>query len=738
MAFPYRKQLITAGLIVVLAPSATIIAANSIDQYRVTADFIVPPYLDGKCTTEAECTSFCMDQQEECSELRASWSKSGSATFRAAEDPGGPPPGGPPPGGGSPGGPPPGGPPPGGSPGGPPPGGSFGGPPPGGSFGGNPGGGDFGGNPGGGNTGINPGGNNFGGNPGNPGGNFGGPNFGGTPGGNNFGGMPGLGGNNFGGQQPPGGSGDSKDPLKSGNMNSPGGMGGPNTNFGGNQPNNFNNPNSGPNVGTNFPGAPNGMNGLNGINGMNGLNGMNGVNGPNGINGMTRNDPSGLTPKAPQGPGEVMKGPPMEDATRMQDSKRMPDNDPSVLGGARAPFSGPNENNKFGGEAQNMRPAANEFESCVRSVIGDKVDQLRSGSGPSEAQRRMVQEKCSPARRSADGIGSESLGRPEMGDASDRMQPNDEMGEEMEKQQKEQMLKEAKKRLKDLESGYKRMSSALAICTKAKVEVPEEVTDGLQMLRDSLTKVQSATDVEEVQDVDFSEFADVGDRVRETVDHCQRIQEFPRVSKQLTSELRRMESDLKRITSQATRAKIDVSEEIDAAGKSIGEIKNALAEAMKSVSEESLDRLFELRDSFDDIREKIEAIRSVTDMGRGISDATKEVSKIQREITTLKRKRVDVKSLEAALSDGKIVLAQIQGLAKKKPVDTDALLEAFEQLSEARNSLNNALQEARGQKSSSAFGSSSASTGLKLDAFDTFRKQSGNSGASDLEKLFGL
>ncbi|MBI4434192.1 hypothetical protein HY632_05450 [Candidatus Uhrbacteria bacterium] len=742
MAFPYRKQLLTAGLIVVLAPSATIIAAHSIDQYRVTADFIVPPYLSGKCSNETECTAFCSEEQEECAELRTSWTKEGGATFRAAQE-FGPPPGGgggAPPGGGGQMGPPPGGsagaPPGGGGPMGPPPGGGSSGS--GGNFGGNPGGGNFGGGPG---MMGNPGGPNFGGNPG------GGPGSGGMmgPSGN-------TGGSNFGGKSPEGNTfGGNAFGSNGQGLNGTGSPNGQNALNGINGVNGMN--------GLNGINGVNGLNGVNGINGLNGVNGINGLNGMNGLNGslpnafgpqgnnmgpdatksgtnvnaIIRNDPPGLIMKVPQGlaqigePGAV----PPQEGMLGKDPKRMIDNDPSMLGGARPPQPGSNA------DGTNTRPSGgNDFESCVRSVVGD-LSQIRGSSGPTEAQRRMVQEKCAPSQRPPTGPGmGVPPGMGSEGGANAEM--SDEEQEARELQQKEQMLKAAKKQFKDLDSGLKRMTGALAICAKAKVEVPEEIADGIQSLRESLTKVQSATDVDAVQDVDFSDFADVGDRVKETVDYCQRIQEFPRISKQLGSELRRMESDLKRLVSQAARTQIDVSEELTAAGSTIAEIKSALAEAAKTPSEEALDRLHELRDNFDGIRGTMDAVRSVMDVGRGISDATKEVTKIQREITSLKRKRVDVKALESSLSDGKIVLAQIQGLAKKKPVDTDALLEAFEQLSEARSSLNEALQEARGQTPSSAFGKSDASAGLKLGAFDSFRKQSGNSGSSDLEKLFGL
>ncbi len=316
----------------------------------------------------------------------------------------------------------------------------------------------------------------------------------------------------------------------------------------------------------------------------------------------------------------------------------------------------------------------------------------------------------------------------------------------MEQQRKSQMLQQMKKNVKQMEQGVTMMTRGLRVCTAAKIAVPAEVTTAISGMQGAIAKIKSAKDSEEIEDIDFSDFASVGDDVRELVDGCHRLQEIPRITKQATRDIQRQESDLRRMTSQATRAKLDLADQLGSVQQLIASVKSTLAEVANvrdaAAAEDAMDKLQDLQDSFENIREQMDAIRSVLNVKQGLRDATTQIRNAERRIAVLKRQRKDVTEVTALLAEAKSQVKEIEALAKQKPIDVDALSESFGKLEDIGSRADDLFAELEGKTTAS--GSSLNPTpaqNLKLDVFDQFREQpaTGSSqSSSDIESLLGL
>lgn len=329
-----------------------------------------------------------------------------------------------------------------------------------------------------------------------------------------------------------------------------------------------------------------------------------------------------------------------------------------------------------------------------------------------------------------------------------RQQMEDEQRQRMEKEQQERMLKEMKRNIRQMEQGLTMMTRGLKVCTAAKVTVAAEITDGIARMKDTIAKVKSATSAEGLEDLDFSQFAEVGDAVREQVDTCHRVRELPRITKQINRELTQIEREAKRVSAQAKRAKLDLAEQITAITTGIADTRAILVEAAGARTNEALEAVMEklegMQDVIQELRETLDTARRIVNLRQGLVEARREIQNAQRQIAAMKRKNVDTTELDALLAEGKQLVSEIETLSKQKPVDVDALVEAFEKLEDLGNRADDAFGKSSGKPEGPRgpnFGRSPADD-LKLDAFEQFRGPKEESrpseGTADIESLLGF
>ncbi|MBI4434780.1 hypothetical protein HY635_03120 [Candidatus Uhrbacteria bacterium] len=443
------------------------------------------------------------------------------------------------------------------------------------------------------------------------------------------------------------------------------------------------------------------------------------------------------------------------------------------------------------------------LENCAREVLGSEAfEQMLKGGQPTEEQKKLVGEKCSQFKREMpkpagdfpgrgafpgqppggefpgrgegldrapgaggfgpDGSGQQTCnvqgvempgpcsryeGRGPGGPGGEGMMgpggfgPSEEDMERMEKEQKARMLKEMQRGLRGMEQGIRMMERELKACTQAKVDAGDAQAN-LAKIKEIVAKVKAVTDPEELQEI-MSELPDLFDGARETIEMCHRLREIPRILKDLNRGINMLTREHRQLTAQVKRAKLDLADDLNEIAAGIATMKAIAAEVSRVKTtdefEEAMAKLEGLHETGEDLRGKVEAIRGVLNVKRALADTRREIRNAERLVTSLKRKKVDVSELQQHIADGKTLVAEIEALAKQKPIDADALHEKFEMLMDLGQRAEETMAQLRGQKIERGpqFGRS-AVEGVELpDSFRQFKKEEPE-GPSEIESLLGF
>lgn len=402
---------------------------------------------------------------------------------------------------------------------------------------------------------------------------------------------------------------------------------------------------------------------------------------------------------------------------------------------------------------EGLKAKCGTLEEC-KTYCGEHGDECRNliRSDRTESSRTNVETRtCNINGREVPGPCPENAGGGQgvlqPSSSESRMGPNnggpsEEEMQRREQEQRGQMLKDMKRNIGNMERGLAASTNGLKVCTAAKVAIPSELTQMVADARALIQKVKQATSPDEIEDVDFSIMPEIGDSVRELVDTCYRLREIPKITKQITSEVKRVERELKSLKTKADRAKLDLTEQFNATAQGIASVKETLASAAQAKTaddvDEAMENLQNVQQTFEDVHETLNTIRGVVDMQQGLRNAKNEIRDAERRITALKRKKVDVTELTVILVEAKATVTQIESLTKQKPLDINAIIETFDKLEDLRGRADDAFAKAEGRGSATPdlFGKSPAQN-LKLDAFEQYRKPQ-ETGGANLESLLGL
>lgn len=424
------------------------------------------------------------------------------------------------------------------------------------------------------------------------------------------------------------------------------------------------------------------------------------------------------------------------------------------------------------------------LEQCAREAIGNETyEQMITGKLQlTEEQKRLVGEKCQQFKRPGRGEGfdrapgaqdserrtcringvempgpcpeSSGPGGPMMGGpgggeggmmSPGEFGPSEEDMERMEKERKTRVLQDMKRGLRGMEQGLRMMERGISSCRKAKMDTTEPEA-ALAKIKEIIAKVKTAEDPDELMDI-MQELPELFDGAREHVEACHRLAELPRITKQIGREVKQLENEQRRLVSQVKRAKLDLTDQLNGIAAGIATVKEILAEVnrVKTVDEfeAATEKLEGLRETFEDLHEKMDAVRSVLNIKRAITDAKREIRNTERFISSLKRKGVDASELAEMVAAGKTLVAELETLAKQKPLDIDAIHEQFELLMELGQRAEELMDQLRGKKTERGFeGRFGRSPVESVKLPDTFRqfekKESEEADSSELESLLGF
>ena len=278
-----------------------------------------------------------------------------------------------------------------------------------------------------------------------------------------------------------------------------------------------------------------------------------------------------------------------------------------------------------------------------------------------------------------------------------------------EQMQQAQQLQNVKRDIKNLTNGIKMFESRIKSLEKQKIVVPAEVKDTIAKIKTIITAVTAAKTWAEVEAAGFEDTQDLMESLREHQQLMDMLSRWPQTLKQLNNELKNLNTALKRDTATVKRLSakgVDLSSELADFKNAIAKltaVRDAAVVKIKAGTVDDIDAVFtDLQDNFFDQMEEIWALdKTINIMGNLTqfqAQSKKELATAQATITKLKKQQKDTSGMEEILALTKTKVAEIQALAKAKPLDTEAVLSGLDELNSLRGEFADAYSELTGEE----------------------------------------
>jgi hypothetical protein len=323
------------------------------------------------------------------------------------------------------------------------------------------------------------------------------------------------------------------------------------------------------------------------------------------------------------------------------------------------------------------------------------------------------------------------FGRPENGSMrQEEFQGQQGPSEEDMQKMDERRFKDMKRGLSQFAKGIKMMKKSAAktkaIVNKCGVSMPEELENALASADNLVGKIESAKTADELDEVSES-IEDVGSVMQEWGPRMGDLHRLCQMIKQGDKDLKQLDRSVKRAeTRDKSNKKIDLNEMIVAYKTGVTAMRQNLDEAKQLAKTDPESALEKIEDDFygemDNVRNSERAIDMALNISQGIKDATREMKDYQKQIDSLKKKKVDTTEIQAELNSLKSKIEELKSLIKTK-FDPDDLVDVVETTFEARETLQDALQELGAGPQMTPQIKVDKNYNTKIDLPDAFKKQ---------------
>ncbi len=337
------------------------------------------------------------------------------------------------------------------------------------------------------------------------------------------------------------------------------------------------------------------------------------------------------------------------------------------------------------------------------------------------------------------------LVRPE-GEFMGEQKPQGQQGPSEEEMQKmdERRFKDMKRGLSQFAKGVKMMKKSVvktkAIVNKCGVSMPEELENALASADNLVGKIESAKTADELDEV-VESIEDVGSVMQEWGPRMGDLHRLCQMIKQGDKDLKQLDRSVKRAeVRNRSNKKIDLSEIIAEYKAGVTALRQNLSEAKQLAKIDPESALEKIEDDFygemDNVRNSERAIDMALNISQGLKDAAREIKNYQKQIDSLKKKKVDTAEIQAELDFLKSQIEELKSLVKTK-FDPDDLVDVVEATFEAREKLQDALQELGAGPQMMPQIKVNNSYNTRVDLPDAFKKQenkAGDEGADDVKQ----
>ncbi|MBI2037951.1 MAG: hypothetical protein HYT15_03445 [Candidatus Magasanikbacteria bacterium] len=271
--------------------------------------------------------------------------------------------------------------------------------------------------------------------------------------------------------------------------------------------------------------------------------------------------------------------------------------------------------------------------------------------------------------------------------------------------EKAQQIEGMKRGMKGMETGLKMFERQLAVLSKKGITVPTDITEHVAKLRSVVDKVKNATSFEDVQE-EMESMRDMMETFDEDRQQLEVLARWPQTLKQIDRQLAQLSAALKRAKlTVATLAKkgIDVQSEYTAFEEAVNKLKSVRDDAVAKMKAGNSEEAFSaLEDDFfgqmDDVWQYQRVIMTMSNLGRFNSEFKRGMAQANLTIKNLKRKKVDTSELESILAQANEKGVEVLNLLKTKPVDTDMVSDALDDLENIKQEFESKIEDLTGKE----------------------------------------
>lgn len=241
--------------------------------------------------------------------------------------------------------------------------------------------------------------------------------------------------------------------------------------------------------------------------------------------------------------------------------------------------------------------------------------------------------------------------------------------------------------MKGIENGVKSIQNLSARLQKQRLPIPEGLAEKITQINATVAAVKKAKTFEDAQNAGLEELQSLMQDLNDDRMVLEQLSKWPQTLRQADRTVKNFTSIVKKNKSVAARllkSGFDISDLTINFETAVADLKNSRDKAAELIKTDPEAAYMELEDNFfsqiDDLMQGNQTIQELANLSRFSASFKRSIAEANATIKRLKAKKVDTADLEQTLAAVKEKGNEISSLMKAKPIETDAVIAAFEDL----------------------------------------------------------
>ncbi|OGL89159.1 hypothetical protein A3H75_00800 [Candidatus Uhrbacteria bacterium RIFCSPLOWO2_02_FULL_51_9] len=295
------------------------------------------------------------------------------------------------------------------------------------------------------------------------------------------------------------------------------------------------------------------------------------------------------------------------------------------------------------------------------------------------------------------------------GNDEERMKQDEERQKKQEEEGNKRCLKDMQRGMQGAARPIKDLEKKVAQVKRAKATVPPAVEETVAKLKAGIEQIKTAKTCDEAQEIQQG-ISDSMENMQDLFMQLEFAAQAPKIVKQIKQGFGMMDKMWKRALANAKKSKVDLSEQV-AKGQAIyDELKAMFDQMIAAVNSGDFEQMQGMMEAGDGAEEKrqemeevIQTIDAVRNTGQMLKGLNQHLAGLKRGVAQLKRQKKDVTEINSCLNDAKLGVDTVKAAVAAKPVDLEALVEAFEGANDVLGACDDLIGTASGQEEEGLF-----------------------------------